>query len=91
MEARAVLLDGGEVVASWPIEARDTDLALVDRLARARLTARRAGFALELRDVSVRLAELLDLVGLRVEMCGQPEHLEQPRVEEVVVPDDPAV
>jgi hypothetical protein len=93
MEARAVLLDElGAVAASWPVDVRTpADLALVDRLARARLTARRAGYVLVLYDAPEELVELLDLVGLRVEMVGQPELGEQPGVEEVVVPDDPPV
>jgi hypothetical protein len=93
MEARAVLLDErGTVVTSWPFDLRSgADLALVDQLARARLTARRAGYVLVLYDAPDDLVELLDLVGLRVEVLGQPEGGEQPGVEEVVVPDDPPV
>ena len=88
-----MLLDErGAVVASWPFDVRTrADLSLVDELARVRLTARRAGYVLVLYDAPDELIELLDLVGLRVEMLGQPELGEQPCVEEVVVPDDPPV
>jgi hypothetical protein len=85
-----VLVREGEEISRWPLLVRDAvDLGLVDQLARLQLAARRIGCAIELRDACPELLGLLDLVGLRVEMGGQPEDLEQVRVEEVVVPDDP--
>lgn len=45
------------------------DLDTVDRLARLRLAAARAGATVELTDVSAELTELLDLVGLD-RLCG---------------------
>ena len=85
--------DGSEVVVGQ-VGAR-ADLALVDALARAALTARRCGLALRLRDPSDELRGLLELVGLAsvlaVEPCGEPELREQLRVEEVVEPGDAPV
>ena len=64
------------------------DLALVDALARLQLAARRQGRQIRIVNPPPELVELLDLVGLRVEVLGEPEDGEQPGVEEVVVPDD---
>ncbi|MFI2505564.1 STAS domain-containing protein [Streptomyces sp. NPDC018972] len=67
-------------------------LAAVNLLARLQLTARRSGGRIRLRDPSPALCALLDLVGLRFEMEGQPEQREPPLgVEETVEPGDPAV
>ncbi|MFJ1973360.1 STAS domain-containing protein [Streptomyces sp. NPDC087903] len=67
-------------------------LGTVELLARLQLTARRAGVRLRLRDPDPALHALLDLVGLRFEMEGQPEQREPPlRVEEEVEPGEPAV
>ncbi|AWW37952.1 MULTISPECIES: STAS domain-containing protein [Streptomyces] len=67
-------------------------LAAVDLLARLELTAKRAGGRIRLRDPAPALHALLDLVGLRFEMEGQPEQREPPLgVEEAVEPGDPAV
>ena len=65
------------------------DLALVDALARLQLAARRRGVAVRIVNPPAELVELLDLVGLRVEVLGETEDREQPGIEEVVVPDDP--
>jgi hypothetical protein len=84
-----VLRDEREVMRwelSWPSQP---DLALVDGLARLQLAARRAGCSLVVRDLCPDLERLLDLVGLRVEVCGQPEGGEEVRIEERVHPDDP--
>ena len=90
MHARVVLVCRGEVVATWTVPSdHRVDMALVDRLARARLAARRAGCALRLEDIADDLRGLLELVGLGVEMGGQPERGEEAGVEEVVVTDDP--
>jgi hypothetical protein len=48
------------------------DLAVVEGLARLELVARRSGGAMFLHDVAPVLDGLLDLVGLRGEMRGQP-------------------
>lgn len=67
-------------------------LAAVNLLARLQLTARRCGGRIRLRDPSPALCALLDLVGLRFEMEGQPEQREPPLgVQEAVEPGDPAV
>ena len=89
LHALVVLLRGDDEVARWPlVEPGQPDLALVDTLARLQLAARRLGCSICVRDARVELTELLELVGLR-EMLGQPEHCEEARVDEVVVPDDP--
>jgi anti-anti-sigma regulatory factor len=53
------------------------DIATVDALARLQLTARRLGWRLRLRNVSMELGELIELAGLTgvlgVEPVGQPE------------------
>ena len=73
-----VLVRDGEELAQWPLLVRDgVDLSLVDELARLQLAARRLGCAIELRDACPELLDLLDLVGLRVEVGGKPEHLEE--------------
>ncbi|WP_155054039.1 STAS domain-containing protein [Streptomyces blattellae] len=67
-------------------------LAAVDLLARLELAARRAGGRIRLRDPGPALHALLDLVGLRFEMEGQPQQREPAfGVEEAVEPGDPAV
>ncbi|MFC9908898.1 STAS domain-containing protein [Streptomyces sp. NPDC059862] len=67
-------------------------LAAVDLLARLELAAKRAGGRIRLRDPDPALHALLDLVGLRFEMEGQPEQREPALgVEETVEPGDPAV
>ncbi len=77
-------------MASWPLAGTGCpDLAVVDCLARLQLAACRAGVRVELREPCPDLVRLLDLVGLLVEVCGEPEELEQPRVQEAVLPDDP--
>lgn len=65
-------------------------LGTVDLLARLQLTARRAGGRIRLRDPDPALHALLDLVGLRFEVEGQPEEREPALgVEEAVEPGDP--
>ncbi|MDI3423575.1 STAS domain-containing protein [Streptomyces luteolus] len=67
------------------------DMAAVEALARMRLTARRAGAGMRIRDPGPRLAGLLALVGL-AELFGEVEEREPPLgVEEAVEPTDPAV
>ncbi len=90
IEGTVVLLRGDVEMARWPLAGRDRpDLCLVDELARLQLAARRVGWSLRIREPSPELWELLDLVGLRVEVGGEAEGGEQPGVEEVVVADDP--
>ncbi|WSL16850.1 STAS domain-containing protein [Streptomyces sp. NBC_01283] len=67
-------------------------LAAIDALARLQLTARRAGGRIRLRNPAPPLRELLDLVGLpiEVEMQRQTEQREPPgRVQEAVEARDP--
>ncbi|MGW5634547.1 STAS domain-containing protein [Streptomyces sp. NPDC003832] len=67
-------------------------LAGVDLLARLQLTARRSGGRIRLRDPDPALPGLLDLVGLRFEVEGQPEQREPALgVQEAVEPGDPVV
>ncbi len=95
-----VLVRGDAEVASWPLAKSDRpDLAVVDRLARWQLAARRLGCSIRLRDAGVELLELLDLLDLGeivtraavldVEAGGEAESGEQLGVEEVVMPNDP--
>lgn len=68
----------------------EPSLAAVDALARLRLTARRAGADLRIRDPGAGLWQLLLLTGL-VEVIGEPEHREPALgVQEGIEPDDPA-
>ena len=62
------------------------DLGLVDALARLKLAARRLGWSMRVCEPSVELAELLDLVGLNLdlEVVGEAEGGEQVGVEEAV-------
>ncbi|MGV9450730.1 STAS domain-containing protein [Streptomyces sp. NPDC003635] len=67
-------------------------LGVVDLLARLQLAARRSGGRIRLRDPDPALHALLDLVGLRFEVEGDPEQREPALgVEEAVEPGDPAV
>ena len=90
------LLDGGggagRVVVCDVGGLGPPGLAAVNLLARLQLTARRRGGRIRLRDPSLALCALLDLVGLRFETEGQPEQREPPLgVQEAVEPGDPAV
>jgi hypothetical protein len=96
--ATVVLSCGGAEVATWAITGWDRrDLGIVDTLARLQLLARRIDCRIDVRGPCPELARLLDLVGLAdllsggIEVGREPEDLEEPRVEEVVVPDDPIV
>ena len=84
-----VLRRDGEELARWPLPGGRAVLATVDALARLQLAARRRGCSIVVREPGDDLAGLLDLVGLGVEVGGQPELLEEPGVEEAVLPDDP--
>ena len=70
---------------------RRVDLGLVDEVARWQLAARRLGCSIWLREANRDLLDLLELVGLFVEMSRKPEGGEQVGVEEVVEPGDPAI
>lgn len=72
------------------------DLATIEALCRFRLAAADEGYAVELRDASPWLRELLDLCGLEGVLPlvdqRQPEEREQPGgVEEEIQPGDPAL
>jgi hypothetical protein len=89
-----VLFRHGRELGSWPLPRtqRAPDLDDVAAVARLHIVARRAGASMLLRDADPGLLELLDFVGLSgltIEVGRESEHLEQPGVEEVVVPDDP--
>lgn len=85
-----MVLHGDVELTSWPLPgSAHPDLATVDELARLELALRRVDCVLRLRRASAELLELLDLVGLSVEVGGQPENREEGGVEEVVVADDP--
>lgn len=97
-DAIVVLVRGGVEVASWALPATGhPDLDVADDLARLQLLARRLGGSIWLRGASPELAQLLELAGLGDVVPDGPsrqpgrqaEGLEQVRVEEVVVPDDP--
>ena len=64
---------------------------MIDQLARLRLSARRQGCSIWLRQACPELVALLRLVGLGdvLQVGGEPEGGEQGGVEEVVVTDDP--
>ncbi|MGW7382036.1 STAS domain-containing protein [Streptomyces sp. NPDC054794] len=92
-DVRALLeAAGGGVVVCDVGGLGPPGLGVVDLLARLELAARRAGGRIRLRDPDPALPALLDLVGLRFEMEGEPEQREPPlRVEEEVEPGQPAV
>jgi hypothetical protein len=65
-------------------------VALVDQLARRQLAALRAGSVLVLSDTCPKLRELLDFLGLGVELGRKAEGREEMlNVEESVEPGDP--
>ena len=53
------------------------DLTSVDRLGRLLLAAGRAGASVQIDSMSPEMMDLLDLVGLRVEVGGEAEVLEE--------------
>ena len=79
--------DGTEVIVG-SVDASRPDLALVDALARLQLAARRRGWLMRLRGVTIELRGLLELVGLAealgLEARGQPELREQLGIDEVM-------
>ncbi|MEV6755916.1 STAS domain-containing protein [Streptomyces sp. NPDC051214] len=92
-EARAALqATGAKVLVCDVADVGPPVLAAIDTLARLQLTARRAGGRIRLRNPAPALRELLDLVGLpmEIEMGRQAEQREPPgRVQEAVEARDP--
>ncbi|MFH8488223.1 lipid asymmetry maintenance protein MlaB [Streptomyces longisporoflavus] len=92
-EARAALqATGAEVLDCDAAGVGPPVLAAIDALARLQLTARRAGGRIRVRNPAPHLRELLDLVGLpiEVEVGRQAEQREPPgRVQEAVEARDP--
>ena len=97
--AVVMIVDGTEVVVWEPPVGVRPDLAVIEHLARLRLTARRRGYELRLRDPCVDLIDLVRLVGLAevfgleesVDVVGQAEGGEEPGVEEVMQAGELAV
>jgi hypothetical protein len=69
--------DGAELASYALAGPGSPDLATVDVVARLALGARRPGGDIVLTDVSQALADLLELVGLSVEMKRQVEPREE--------------
>jgi ABC-type transporter Mla MlaB component len=89
---RIQVLVGGRVVQR--VDGSRVDVALIDRLARARLQACRRGADVTLRGAPDELYALAGFLGLAdaigLESRREPELGEQARIEEVVQPGDPA-
>jgi hypothetical protein len=66
--ATVVLTRDDTEIARWSIAGVCCDLAVVDRLARLQLAARRLGCSIHVRDAGVDLAALLELIGLAGEL-----------------------
>jgi ABC-type transporter Mla MlaB component len=80
---RIVILGRLNETERWVLGGQgQPDLSAVDLLARTALVARRLGGSLQLLDPTKELRELLDLVGLRREVGGEPEGREDAGVEE---------
>ncbi|MER6071078.1 STAS domain-containing protein [Streptomyces sp. NPDC001817] len=89
---RVLLAGGARLVVCDVGGLGPPGLAVVDLLARLELAARRAGGRIRLRDPDPALPALLDLVGLRFQVEGQPEEREPALgVEEAVESGDPAL
>lgn len=66
-----VLVREGCEVAAWPLVTPERlELSTVNRLATLQLRAREVGCSIRLERLCPQLAELLDLLGLRVEVGG---------------------
>jgi hypothetical protein len=98
--AVVMIVDGAEVVVWEPPVGVRPNLDVIEHLARLRLMARRRGYELRLRDPCADMVGLIRFVGLAsvfgldersVEVVGQTEGGEQPRVEEVVEAGELAV
>ena len=89
---RVVISDsaGRRVASALLVGTGSPDLAAVDLLARYRLWARRFGGSVELTGLSPELEDLLELVGLLGQVCGQAEGSEEVGVEKGMEPGDPS-
>lgn len=85
---RVEVRDGATTVATVDIDGSVPGLFVVDVVARLAVAARRLGWTVRLPDCDA-MAEVLELAGLRGELCGEPERLEEAWVEEMVQPDQP--
>jgi hypothetical protein len=87
--ATIVLTRRGTEVGTWALLGPPRiDLALVDEVARWQLAARRLDCSIWLRGADQDLLDLLELVGLRVEVCRESERGEEVGVEEAVKSGD---
>jgi hypothetical protein len=88
-----VVVENGTEMIVGSLPAGGPDLALIDALARLQLDARRLGWTVRLRDAPDELRALIELTGLGgvlpLEARREAEGGEEPRVDEVVQPDDP--
>jgi hypothetical protein len=76
--ARVVVTWGDGTQLAMRLVGEDApDLAVVETLTRLQLAVRRLGGLVRLEELSSSLEELLDLVGLLGEMCGQIESPEE--------------
>lgn len=90
-----VIGDGGCHTCTWVVRGRGRpDIASVDAVARAMLSARRLGYRLQVVSVTSALGELLVLAGLVVEVEREPEGGKEPlgieEAEEEAEPPDPS-
>ncbi|HVE97596.1 MAG TPA: hypothetical protein VNA12_00260 [Mycobacteriales bacterium] len=83
------VVDGSSEVATVTITGAVPQLFVVDAVARLRAAAQPLGWSVRLREPSAPLAEVVELAGLRVQLCGQSERSEERGVEEVVQLDEP--
>jgi hypothetical protein len=68
----------GRVLGTWVLGGPgEADLRAVDAIARLALMARRTGASLVLAETRAELVELIELVGLRVEVIGKAESGEE--------------
>jgi hypothetical protein len=88
--ARVVIFRAdGSCDMAWLLGDQPPDLGTVNTLARLQLACRREGDRVLLEKVSRKLAELLELTGLRAQFEWQPELGEEPvRLEEGMDPGD---
>jgi len=87
----ALMAPGGVPLRTWVVSGIGApDLGLVEYLARLQLAATRAGGMLVVDDFCDTLTEILDLTGLRRQVCGQLEEREEPlRVQKRMQARDP--
>ena len=89
----AAVVAWGRIVLIGPngIEVLRPDLVVVEAIARSQLRARRSGTRIRLQFAGDELPALLELVGLRREVGGEPEGGEEVGVEEGVEAGDAVV